>query len=477
MKYKKLIFLFSFILLNIITANNLLALTFPEKIAASKIYETNLTTPTFLLLLIFVFILFLIPRKNFLLPFILVASFIPADQRFIFGGIGFTEGLDFTIMRILIIAGVARIFIRREVENIKITTFDKIFISWAIGKSIIYIIQYLTVTAFVNRCGFLFDALGLYWLFRQSIRSWSDIRFVIKGFALCIIFMIPFIVYERITAYNPFSVFGRVASSLRAGGIRAEASFSHPIIMGLFWATQLPLFIGMAKISKRTKMHLVYWCAAISAIIASVASNSSTPMATVIIILLIMPFFKWRKNTWKGVRILFWLAVFIQIFKSATGRPPIWHIVARMQITSVSTGWYRYKLIDEFIKRFNEWWLLGTRSTAHWAGSWGYTADITNQYVLEGVYGGILGLSLFAAILVIAFRCLVRHFQISPSSDEQMISWCLWVTLIEHIVSFVGVSHFGQINILWYLQLAMIGFIYEEQIISKPLYFSKNIPE
>jgi hypothetical protein len=36
-----------------------------------------------------------------------------------------------------------------------------------------------------------------------------------------------------------------------------------------------------------------------------------------------------------------------------------------------------------------------------------------------------------------------------------MLAWALGVSLFVHAVSFIGVSYFGQITMLWYLSLAV----------------------
>jgi len=61
---------------------------------------------------------------------------------------------------------------------------------------------------------------------------------------------------------------------------------------------------------------------------------------------------------------------------AASGRPcnagdfyesPIWFLIGRLSAIIGGTGWARSELIDQAIKHFSEWWLLGTTYTAHWA--------------------------------------------------------------------------------------------------------------
>ena len=135
---------------------------------------------------------------------------------------------------------------------------------------------------------------------------------------------------------------------------------------------------------------------------------------------------------------------------------PVWHLLARIDLAGGSTGWYRYKLIDDFFTHFSEWWMLGTKSTAHW-WDWG-SNDVTNQYVLEGVTGGLLTLTLFIMIIILAFRG-VKRFQcrIGSHTARRVMAWAVGASLFVHCVIFIGVSYFGQIQLLWFLILAMTG--------------------
>jgi len=143
-----------------------------------------------------VFFVLVIPRKFFLIPYLLAACFIPADQRII------VFDLDFTILRILVVIGVLRLYLWGEVRSLRWNRFDKLLLLWAIIGMAIYVIQWFDIQAFIYKCGVLFDIIGLYWLFRQSIRSWSDITFVVKSLAVCALLLVPFVAFEWSTGNN-----------------------------------------------------------------------------------------------------------------------------------------------------------------------------------------------------------------------------------------------------------------------------------
>jgi hypothetical protein len=62
----------------------------------------------------------LVPRRYFLLPYIVAACFVPADQRVII------MDLDFTALRILIVVGVLRIVCSGDGKPLQINSFDKL---------------------------------------------------------------------------------------------------------------------------------------------------------------------------------------------------------------------------------------------------------------------------------------------------------------------------------------------------------------
>lgn len=116
---------------------------------------------------------------------------------------------------------------------------------------------------------------------------------------------------------------------------------------------------------------------------------------------------------------------------------PVWHLIARVTVVGGSTGNHRYKLIDAFINRWAEWFILGTNSTAHWG--W-FMFDVTNQFVKEGVQGGILGLLLFLLVLRRAFASIGQRANSSIDKKHAMLMWAIGTGIATHCVMFIGIS-------------------------------------
>jgi len=395
-------------------------------------------------------LVFTLPRKYFLLPFIIAACFVPADQRIII------FDLDFTPLRMLVLVGFLRTFIRGERLRFKWNRFDKLVLAWAICGAVVYVIQWANMRVLIYKCGVLFDILGLYWIFRQSIRSWQDINFLVKILAMFALVSSVFIVLERVTHNNLFDILGKVETGIHRGRYRCRGPFPHAIMMGLFWANVVPFFMAYVMDNRSRALYVV---AIICSLICVALSGSSTPIMTVMFVICAFALYRFRMY---GKQVA-WGFCLMMLALHIVMQAPVWHLISRFTFFSGSTGWHRYHLIDKAIAHFNEWVFLGCRSSAHWGLG---LQDITNQYILEGVRGGFVTLMLFVLFLVYtvnipgsySLRCAVNY--------RRWLSWGICISILGHCISFFGVSYFGQITMLLYLTFAIVSFVAENALVS-----------
>jgi hypothetical protein len=156
-------------------------------------------------------------------------------------------------------------------------------------------------------------------------------------------------------------------------------------------------------------------------------------------------------------------------------KAPVWAIVGRVKIFDASTSYHRYYLIDQAIWRFNEWWLLGTKSTEHWGwGMW----DITNKYVQVAVEGGLLTLVVFIMLIVFGFRYVGLSVKSEGSIDTAFVCFTFGVAWFAHSVTFIGMTYFqSQILINWLFVLAVVSFLEIHTSFAKVAICSKKGPE
>jgi len=149
---------------------------------------------------------------------------------------------------------------------------------------------------------------------------------------------------------------------------------------------------------------------------------------------------------------------------------PVWYLIGRLSELVGGTGWYRSFVIQAAIEHFNEWWLIGTSRTVHWS-PWAenvlYSSsdmmDITNDYIMQGLNGGLLMLGLFLAIIVRCFKTIggLLHHGTNPPIHEKLL-WGLGVAVAAHCMSFISVSYFDQIKVFWFWLLAAIAAVLEQ---------------
>jgi hypothetical protein len=253
----------------------------------------------------------------------------------------------------------------------------------------------------------------MYWIFRKSIRSYADVIFVFKVAAFCALAMAPLVALEWATGRNPFVVMGTVMTRIREGRYRCQASFPHSIMLGVFWASFLPVFASLGI--TRAQEHL-YWLAAGAAAFIVAATASSTPLVSLAAGVCLLAAFNWRRYGKQAAIGFCIIAAAMHVVMQA----PVWHLLSRVGIIGGSTGWHRYYLVDQAIKHFREWAILGTRSTAHWGH---HLFDITNQYVLEGVQGGFISLVLFIMLLIMAVKTMGRFSMSRIPRQQQWVAW------------------------------------------------------
>jgi hypothetical protein len=167
------------------------------------------------------------------------------------------------------------------------------------------------------------------------------------------------------------------------------------------------------------------------------------------------------------MRLFRWGLLLLLVSLELVMEADVWWVIARLSNLVGGTGWHRSFLIDQAIKHFDEWWLVGSAYTAHWASAGQVLVadrnnmDITNHYVFEGLGGGIWKLGLFIAMIVKGFKtvgALVKPKAGLPWT-RRMFIWSMGVCLGAHCVSFLSISYFDQIVVMWYWLLAIFSML------------------
>lgn len=412
------------------------------------INETTLHPLGLAAILVFGCAMLVLPRRYAILPMILTACLIAPAQRVAI----FT--LDFTLLRIMIVFGVVRLFHRGEHQSVVWKPLDKVVVSWIASGVLLNVLYFGTMDAVTNRLGWAFDGLGMYFLFRCLVRDLTDLTQIAWGFVIVSVpVAIAFLIESR-TGKNSFAFFGGVPAEtvMRQGRLRCQGAFPHPILAGCFWANILPWIAALWWTGKRARIGAIVGIAASGIVILACAS--STPISAVISGMIGGAAFALRKR----MRWIRWALVVLLIILHFSISRGVWYIFAKIDFVGGSTGWARYYVLDLAIRNFSDWCLLGYDNVQTWTD--GDYLDVVNQYVLEGLRGGFLTMALFISAIVVAFRGIGRAWrQVATDPARLAMCWAIGVSVFVHMMNFFAVSYFGQIIMLWYLTLAMAGTI------------------
>jgi hypothetical protein len=416
---------------------------------------TYISTLGLVFTLLMCLLMLVVPRRFALVPVVILTCYMTMGERLMIAG------GNFTMIRILTMAGWMRIIFRGEVRLLKLNPIDKTVIAWTISSIVMYTLLWRTGQAFINRMGFAYDSFGLYFLFRYLVRDLNDIKRTVRILAILIVPLAAAMLAEKMTGRNIFAVFGGVMefTRIREGSLRCQGPFAHPILAGTFGATLLPLFVGMWL--QRKQDRLLAAVAIVSALVIAVTSASSGPFLA--LLAGVVAFAMWYRRQW--LRAIRWGILLVLVFLHLVMNAPVWFLIARADVFGGSTGWHRAALIDAAVRHFGDWWLVGIKDTGVWSRQ---LADVTNQYIWQGVQGGLLTMLLFILIIVLCFRGIGRAVRATRILPDRLCIWSLGSALLAHVVNYMSITYFDQNFVNWYLLLSVISTVAGPHVFSVP---------
>lgn len=390
-----------------------------------------------------------LPRDKVIIPFLAACILIPNDQVLLLGG------LHFPMQRILILFGLVRIFRSPgKTLNGGINKIDIVVILMTLAIAVNAVLLWQESAALTNQLGEMYTVFGTYFFLRFLIRGQEDIGRAIRVFAGITAFVAVVMLYEQAKGWNPYALLGGARASFfssileRDGRFRAMGCFAQPILAGTFGAVLVPLFVGLWWTDKKHRGTAMVGI--IAATVMILASNSSTPITGYLAGFLALSMWPLRKQ----MRLIRWGIALTLISLHMVMKAPVWHLISRVDLSGGSSSYHRYELINQCIRHFWDWWLVGTKSNADWGfDMW----DTANQYVGTAEAAGLVPLLLLLAIIVYGFKYVGRARRVAASRRQALFMWALGSALFAHVVSFFGISYFDQTIVAWYALLAMIS--------------------
>jgi hypothetical protein len=394
------------------------------------------------------------PRKKTIPVFLAAAILIPMDQVLLIGP------AHFPTLRLLVLFGIVRMVRERlsgksQLLSGGVNKIDIAFILLTLVTAVNGVLLFQESGAAIYQLGNLYTNLGVYVLLRFLIRDEDDIVRTIQTFAFLTATVAVIMIYELATGHNPYALLGGANAHAyatlmeRDGKLRAIGCFSHPILAGTFGAVLVPLFVALWW--KDRKYRKIAVMGIISATVMTVACNSSTPVLGYAAGLLAL--FLWPLRQW--MRAVRWGMALTLVALHLVMKAPVWHLIARIDISGGSSSWHRFMLVDQCIRHLGNWWLVGVKDTSVWGWDmW----DTANQYVNVCDNSGLIPFLLLLAILVYGFKYLGRARRaLAKDKKKALFIWALGAALFANVIAFFGVSYFDQTIVAWYGLLALIS--------------------
>lgn len=381
-------------------------------------------------------------------------------------------GFHLSAFRFIELAGFIRVMARREFSFSKLIGLDKILLLLYIYTTVVFFLRSNEGEAY--QIGVAVDAFLCYFTFRGLVGGVGDFMWFLRVFLILLVPYVVLVLVESLTRSNPFAFMGGIeyADWMREGRLRCQGSFRQPSLLGTLGAVFLPLYIGLAfdRAFRKCAVLGIGLC-----LLIVWASNSGGPLSCVGVGVVGWLFWRLRAKM-RLVR----YALAIGLFGLAlVMKAPIWYLPARVSSITGGDGWHRSHLMDMAFQSLDRWWVAGMpiEDTRNWfpyllptTGA----ADITNQFVVFALAGGLGAMALFIALLVQAFRGVSRSLTAArarchDSSAQEQLLWGVGVMLSVHIFNWLGISYFDQTYAIWFMQLAVISNLSETHILPNPI--------
>jgi len=410
--------------------------------------ETFLNPFVAVWMIVAIVLILMLPRNKVITPLLLTFFTIPIGQVVVLGG------LHFTVLRILILAGLLRrAMFRSSTSEGKypggFNGLDQVVVLWTIATLVVINLQWMEQAMLIKSLGDFLDGLGAYLVVRLLIPDRAAIVRTMKVFAAICVIQALFMISEQFTRINPFGYLGGISiwSTVRDGQVRSGGILGC-IYAGVFGGTLIPLFAWLWS-EGRSRMAAVGGLAGAATMV--ITSHSSTSLLALGGSLLGLGFWPMRKR----MRAIRWGLSLILIGLHLVMKAPVWALIARIDLTGSSSGDHRYVLVDNCIRHFGDWWLIGYR----YYNNWGWDMwDLCNQFVVVALTGGLITLIFYIAIFSRSLGAIGRARKAAEGDRRQeWLLWCFGATMFSNVVAHFGINYMAQLQMMLFPMLACVS--------------------
>ena len=383
--------------------------------------------------------------------------------------------IDFTVRRILIVVLFAKLFLHTDLpERFKFIWLDKLVIICFGAQILVGATTAQSLMVFLeNRGGAVFDAVLPYFAVRMIIRNKKQYLTLLKalliiaaplaiaGFYQCISGSNPVGFFKKYYAWGPVKRVDTIHQAIpRAGFFRADVTFSHSIMYGLFFAMFGPACVGLINHVRKSK--LLYAIGLGLMAVGVLSSMSSGPWLAALLAILFITLYFYRRY----LRIVLLLAILMCGMVEIISNRHFYEEIDRLAL-SRKTASYRIRLIEValFEGGMRGHWLsgFGPDYDPGWIRKiypdWdrGRGTDMTNHYLLLLSRFGLVGLMPFLALNIAAIKKLVDSYKASIYSSDQWLVWCLAAGLFGSAAALLSTGLWGPPMTIYYMIVAFCG--------------------
>lgn len=410
----------------------------------------ELSASTVAILLFVAGLMWLVPRRYMIAPYILTACLIPATEEIVI------LGFNFQPARVLVLIGMVRALLGEAARQYRFVPLDGLVLLWGFNLAAVSMLREPTMQMFVRQTGVLYEIFGMYFLARLTIQSRAQVHVALTTLALCALISLPLGILEVITRQRPLAIIYQTLDAtahLRENKVRVYSVFPQAIAFGNFMCVTAALLWGQWR-STTGRQATIGLVGMIAAVACAFLSNSGTTLSTLMAAAFAIMLFYYRP----AVRYAVWgVPLFMVSYHFFWPGGQWWGLVARASAIVGGSGFHRAELIKQFWLRIDEWALKGTEDISHW----NVVGDPANHWVTEGLKGGLFGLVLFTAVVVACFIVVKRALKVTHTRQDQALFWAIGCGMFAFCVSFIGLANFGQINVLWFGLIGLIGSVSE----------------
>lgn len=397
-------------------------------------------------MLIAVVSIVILPRNKAITPFLLAFFTIPLGQVLV------VAGVHLLMQQILILVVMVRMAAFRGTGG-KLgggfNNLDRTVVLWSLSAFAIFCLRYMELQAVIKSFGDLVVSLGGYLAARFLIPNGAALRRTIKVFAVICVILGSCMIVEYSTGHNVFALLGGITPEVREGHVRAAGTMGS-LGSGAFAGILIPLFLWLWR---EHDSRTAAYAGLVGASAMVFASHASTSWVTYGAGLLGLGCWALRER----MRLVRWGIVAVLVGLHIVMHGPVWSLIEKIDLTGGSSSYHRYMLVDNCIRHFGDWWLLGSKSY----GDWGFVMwDVCNQFVLTALRGGVVTLFIYIVVYKQSFGVIGRaRKDVAGDRGREWLLWSLGSVLFATAVASFGINYTVHLMMCFLSLLAGISVV------------------